>query len=279
MTSMIATTDTTSTAEISFYVCPTCGGFLRTGDDTLHCETCSGKFPIRDGIAEFLFEELSQSPDPVLRRMTAIDRIAPIYESKLWYPIVLSIYGGLGGISFPQLISTVARNMSSVAGRVLDVACGPGTYGRRVAHEVKGVWGIDISKRMLRQGLAYTAKEGITNMQFARARVEAMPFASECFDGVLCCGSLHLFADTEAALREIARVTKPGAILSGFTFTAGDTGILKYRRIRDWSAAQHGLHIFELAEINRLLKGTGFERFEPEVFGSVLTFKACKQVL
>jgi ubiquinone/menaquinone biosynthesis C-methylase UbiE len=213
----------------------------------------------------------------VLKRMTAIDRMAPIYETKLWYPIVLALYGGFRRISFPQLISRVTRNMSSVEGRVLDVACGPGTYGRRIAPQVREVWGIDVSKGMLKQGLAYTVQEGITNMHFARARVEALPFASECFDGVLCCGSLHLFADTVAALREMARVMKPAAILSVFTFTPGDAGILKYRRIRDWSTAKHGLHIFELAEMNRLLELMGFERFEPEVFGSILTFKARKQ--
>jgi SAM-dependent methyltransferase len=52
-------------------------------------------------------------------------------------------------------------------------------------------------------------------------RVEALPFEDSFFDAALCCGSLHLFADTVIALREIARVMKPAAILAGFTFGIG----------------------------------------------------------
>jgi len=263
---------------VSFYVCPECHGSLRTSRDALQCEACSQIFAIRNGTPEFISEELSRSLDPELKRMTTIDRLAPIYETKLWYPLILSLYGGFRCISLPQLISQISRNMSSVHGRVLDVACGPGTYGRSVARQVKEVWGIDVARSMLKQGLAYTAKEGITNMHFARARVEKLPFASGCFEGVLCCGSLHVFTDTLAALREMARVMKPAAVLSVFTFAPGDAGILKYRRIREWMRSKYDLHVFELPELKRLLELSGFERFEPQVFGSVLTFKAHRQV-
>ena len=85
---------------------------------------------------------------------------------------------------------------------------------------------------MLRQGAAYAAAEGVANLHFARARVEALPFADARFDGAVCCGSLHLFADTVAALNEMARTMKPGAILASFTFTPGDGGLLKYPAFR-----------------------------------------------
>jgi ubiquinone/menaquinone biosynthesis C-methylase UbiE len=130
---------------------------------------------------------------------------------------------------------------------------------------------------MLRQGTAYTVEESICNMHFARARVEAPPFENDHFDGALCCGSLHLFTDTANALREIARVMKPGAALSVFTFTAGNAGILKFRRVREWYRKEHGLHVFDLAEMEQYLNASGFEGFQPEVFGSILTFTTYKQ--
>jgi SAM-dependent methyltransferase len=164
---------------------------------------------MREGIPDFILEELSRSADPVLRRMRFIDRMAPIYESRLWYPIVLNICGGLHSPSLARLISTVTQKVQSTQGRVLDVACGPSTYGRRIASPSKEVFGIDVSLGMLRQGATYIAEEGNSHMHFARARVEALPFKDEFFDAALCCGSLHLFADTVIALREIARVMKP----------------------------------------------------------------------
>jgi ubiquinone/menaquinone biosynthesis C-methylase UbiE len=113
-------------------------------------------------------------------------------------------------------------------------------------------------------------------VHFARARVEALPFEGGLFDAALCCGSLHLFADTVIALREMARVMQPGAILAVFTFTAGRRGILKFRRVREWTL-RHGMHVFDLSEMEQYLTASGFKDFQPEVSGSILTFSARKK--
>jgi hypothetical protein len=39
----------------------------------------------------------------------------------------------------------------------------------------------------------------------------------------------------------------------------------------------HGLHVFELPEIEKYLIDSGFEDFQPDVSGSILTFSARKQ--
>jgi len=271
------TTDTSVASEVGIYACPVCKRPLRQEEGLLRCPACSQAYPIREGIPEFILEELSQSQDPVLRRMRFIDRMAGIYETRLWYPIVLNVYGGFHSPSLAQLISTVSQKVQSAKGRVLDIACGPGTFGRRIASPSKEVFGIDVSRGMLRQGAAYAAKEGISNVHFARARVEALPFEDGLFDATLCCGSLHLFGDTVMALREMARVMKPGAILAVFTFTAGSGGILKFRRVRERSLRNHGLHVFGLSEMEQHLTASGFKDFQPEVSGSILTFSARKQ--
>jgi ubiquinone/menaquinone biosynthesis C-methylase UbiE len=206
--------------------------------------------------------------------MRFIDRMARIYETRLWYPIVLKVYGGLHSPSLPQLVRNISQKVQATEGRVLDIACGPGTFGRRVASPLKEVFGIDVSMGMLRQGAAYAAKEGISNLHFARARVEALPFEDGLFDATLCCGSLHLFTDTVMALREMARVMKPGAVLAVYTFTPGREGILKFRRVREWGRRDHGLHVFELSEMEQYLTASGFQDFQPEVSGSTLTFSA-----
>jgi len=209
--------------------------------------------------------------------MRFIDRMARIYETRLWYPVVLNLYCGFRSPSLAQLAGTMSQNVESAKGRVLDIACGPGTYGRRIASPTKEVFGIDVSMGMLRQGAAYVAKDGIPNVHFARARVEALPFEDSVFDAALCCGSLHLFADTVTALREMTRVMKPAAVLSVFTFTAGHGGILRFRSVREWNRRNQGLHVFELPEMEQYLIAAGFEDFQPEVSGSILTFSARKQ--
>ena len=271
------TNDTSIANEFEIYACPSCRHSLHHEKDTLRCPTCSQAYPIIEGIPEFFFEELSRSTDPELRRMRFIDRMAGIYESSLWYPIVLKVYGGFDSPSLAQLVSTVSQKVEPAKGRVLDVACGPGTFGRRIASPSKEVCRIDVSRGMLRKGAVYAVKEGIRNVHFARARVESLPFSDGFFDATICCGSLHLFTDTVIALREMARVMKPGAILAVFTFTAGRGGILKFSRAREWSRRNHGLHVFVLSEMERYLTASGFVDFRPEVTGSILTFSARKQ--
>jgi ubiquinone/menaquinone biosynthesis C-methylase UbiE/uncharacterized protein YbaR (Trm112 family) len=270
-------TEPPTASEFGIYACPECKRPLQQDEGVLRCVTCSQAYPVTEGIPDFVLEQLSQSNDPELRRMRFIDRMASIYETRLWYPLVLNLYGGFQSPSLAELISTMSRKLQSTKGRLLDVACGPGTYGRRIASQSKEVFGIDISMGMLGQGTAYAATEGIRNVHFARARVEALPFEDRLFDAALCCGSLHLFSDTVTALREIARVMKPAAILSVFTFTAGRGGILKYRRVREWSRKKHGLHVFDLGELEQCLAASGFGDFQPEVAGSILTFSARKR--
>jgi SAM-dependent methyltransferase len=271
------------TADASFacgfriYACPVCKHLLHSQGGELRCPTCSQAYPVREGIPDFILEELSRSADPELRRMRFIDRMARIYETRLWYPIVLNLYGGFHSPSLAQLIGTVSQKVQAIKGRVLDIACGPGTFGRRIASPSKEVFGIDVSMGMLRQGAAYSAKEGTPNVHFARARVEALPYEDGVFDATLCCGSLHLFTDTVVALREMARVMKPAATLSVFTFAAGRGGVLKFRRVREWSLKNHGLHVFDLSEMEQYLTASGFQDFQPELSGSTLTFSARKQ--
>jgi ubiquinone/menaquinone biosynthesis C-methylase UbiE len=167
--------------------------------------------------------------------------------------------------------------LAPVRGRILDVACGTATYGRRIASPERAVYGIDISLGMLRQGAAYIEHEGIPNVYLARAQVEALPFRPATFDGAVCGGSLHLFADTVAALREVAMTMKEGAPLAVMTFWAGDGGVLRYPWIRAHADEAHGAHVFELPELEQYLAEAGWTEFQPQTVGSVLLFSARRQ--
>ncbi len=50
------------------YACPKCKKLLLQEKDTLGCPSCSRIYPIREGIPDFVLEELSQSRDPVHKK-------------------------------------------------------------------------------------------------------------------------------------------------------------------------------------------------------------------
>jgi ubiquinone/menaquinone biosynthesis C-methylase UbiE len=203
-----------------------------------------------------------------------MDFFAPIYESRLFGSILLKLSGIGGGYSrfIDRIASFHSKTLEGISGAVLDVACGPATYGRRIASPSRNVYGIDISMGMLRQGKAYVERDNVPGVHLARARVEELPFENAVFDGVICSGSLHLFPDTVLSLREIARTMKPGAPLSVQTFIKGKTVVNRFVKKHSW------VHTFELVELQQYLTEAGFEGFRYKLDGIVLTFSARKAV-
>jgi SAM-dependent methyltransferase len=254
-------------AALTIYVCPKCKGSLAVAAHELRCNACAGAYPVRSDTPDFLGGDWRRSKNFSLRHANWFDWLAPIYETNLWYPVVMRLAGVKGVASLPELLKAVEEMTGTVSGTVLDVACGPGTFGRRIAAHAQAVCGIDISLGMLEQGRAYAQREHATNIQYARACVEALPFAGETFAGALCCGSLHLFEDTGLALGEIARTLQPGARLVGVTFTRTDTRFSRFAR-------RHGARFFEVKQLGELLQEAGFEGYRPRTFGSALIFSA-----
>jgi len=262
-------------AQLNTYACPTCKGPLTHGGLAFDCPACQVSYPIVDSIPDFTGKDRISRINPALRMMDS-PLIGRLYETKLWYPVVLRIIGGSKAPSFEQLMDKVGAIVAAQSGMVLDVACGPGTLGRRVASPTRTVFGVDISWSMLRQGAAYVTQEGIGNVQFARASADALPFPDAFFNLALCGGALHLFPDTVAALREIARVMKTGALLAVTTFAPARVGILRFEAIRK-NIQRFGGRLFELPQLDGYLTQAGFEGFRPQLDGSVLTFGARKR--
>jgi ubiquinone/menaquinone biosynthesis C-methylase UbiE len=202
--------------------------------------------------------------------------MASVYESWV-YPAVCNLYGGWHSTSLNQLVHGVADIVGSRDGLILDAACGPGTYGRRIASASRTVLGIDICMSMLRRGARYVEKGHIPNVHFARAMVEALPFRAGLFDAAICAGSLNHFSDVVLALREINRTMKVGAPLAVMCFASINSGLMKYKSIRG-RAEKGGGHIYTVADLDRCVAEAGFEDFSCHAFGSIVVFGARKRL-
>jgi len=263
-------------AKNVFYACPTCKGGLVVQGRALHCWICHRSYAVHRDIPNFIAEDLTQSRSWSLRHSGLFDWLAPVYETRLWYPVVMKLVGVQNVASLPELLKLVRDMVEPITGNILDVACGPGTFGRRVAGPSRAAYGIDISAGMLEQGRIYAQREHVTNMHFARARVESLPFADGTFQAAMCCGSLHLFADTVLALREIGRALKPGALLVGVTFTPSSAGMFRFRKVREYISRSYGTHLFGIEALGELLREAGFGSYRARAYGSGLIFSAYK---
>ena len=98
--------------------------------------------------------------------------------------------------------------------RLLDVGAGPGTITADLAGLVAAVVATEIGDDELRLSRATAAERGVTNIDFRVADVHALDFPDASFDVVHAHQVLQHVADPVQALRELARVTKPGGIVA-----------------------------------------------------------------
>jgi len=131
------------------------------------------------------------------------------------------LYSALERAELPEaavLASLGCGNPVAVAGlhegeRVLDLGSGGGIdvllSARRVGPSGRAI-GLDMTDEMLALAQRNAADAGITNVEFVRGTIEAIPLPAESVDVVISNCVVNLAADKPAVLREIARVLRPG---------------------------------------------------------------------
>ncbi|MCY2990281.1 MAG: class I SAM-dependent methyltransferase [Planctomycetota bacterium] len=164
---------------------------------------------------------------------------------------------------------------------VLDCGCGQGRVSRlALARGAQQTVGVDLSPEMLR-----AAEVALPSAQWIRADVLDLPFAPQTFDAVICSLVLGHVEDLERALRQIARVLRPGGVLllSDFhpyaTLRGWQRSFSDVREGRSYAIQQH-LHMFEdyvrvFADLNIVLEDLAEPRYQG--FPLVFVLRARKQ--
>jgi len=93
---------------------------------------------------------------------------------------------------------------------VLDVACGPGTVGLKLAREAHKVHGIDFSESMLAVFQRKIAEAGHRNIELHCGDAQALPYADATFDAAIPLFGLMFFPARSKGFAEIHRTLKPG---------------------------------------------------------------------
>jgi SAM-dependent methyltransferase len=101
-------------------------------------------------------------------------------------------------------LEAAVRLVGEGPGSLLEVGVGSGRLLAALAERGWDVVGVDAAPKMV--GLA---RERVPGARLEVARAEELPFEDDTFDVVVTTGVLE-FADLEAALREVARVLRPG---------------------------------------------------------------------
>ncbi len=102
--------------------------------------------------------------------------------------------------------------------QILDLGCGPGVSSFVLAEAVPGeveVTGVDISAPMIERARALQRQRyaHLERLSFRCADALSLPFGDASFDIITGHSFLYIIGERERALREIARVLRPGGRL------------------------------------------------------------------
>jgi ubiquinone/menaquinone biosynthesis C-methylase UbiE len=219
---------------------------------------------VRDGYLDLLGGEQPTGPGVAQRLMNS--RFLPTIYERLWRPVGLRLFTGPAGLTMEEEYRLTRELLRLRPGdTVLDVACGPGNFARRLAPSVgeQGlVVGIDASPTMLAQGVR---EAGAANVAFIRGDAERLPFRDASFAAVCCHAALYLIGDPFAALDEMARVLAAGGRLAALTSCNRGPGPLGAAVAL--GAAASGVRVFGRDEITGALERLGFEDIDQRISG------------
>jgi ubiquinone/menaquinone biosynthesis C-methylase UbiE len=148
---------------------------------------------------------------------------SPLTSPALWN----DLHADYDKTIVPRFTMVALRGIELVApaseAHVIDIACGPGTLTLPLARRVRHVTAVDFAASMIELLNRKCEQQRIGNVLTQVADGTALPFADATFDAAFSCFGLFLFADRAAGLREMCRITKPGApiMISSWAPAAG----------------------------------------------------------
>ncbi|MEU5882072.1 methyltransferase domain-containing protein [Spirillospora sp. NPDC047279] len=154
---------------------------------------------------------------------------------------------------------------------VLEVCAGTGLVARAIARRVRHVTALDITPAMLEQGKREADADTLTNVTFTRGDALDLPYAGRSFTLVVTRFSLHHFADPAAVVREMVRVSRPGAAIVVADLVRpdladqGDADVDRLERLRD---PAHGTTLTS-GQITAMLGEAGAEVKRTDTFDLV----------
>lgn len=127
-------------------------------------------------------------------------------DNRAYYDDFAGWYENERGGAYHRMLDELETNLvrELASGRTaLEVGCGTGLILGRVNDFAQAAIGVDISAAMLSRARA-------RGLDVAQGSATALPFAADSFDCTYSFKVLPHIEDIEAALAEMARVTKPG---------------------------------------------------------------------
>ena len=125
-----------------------------------------------------------------------------------WYTDAAEHYEH-GRLPYPSTLESLVEAAVGRGGRLLDLGCGPGTVGLRLAGMYDELVGVDRDPGMVEHARSRAATTRLESARFVHASAEDIPADLGTFRVITVAQAFHWF-DGPRAAEEIARLLEPG---------------------------------------------------------------------
>ena len=210
--------------DVDLLSCPVCHGSLTysgqtsaglLGQGQLKCGGCRAVWPVRRGWPRLYREQDVAGTDRLMR--VVYDAFAVFHDPAVRYALPLLHFCSEERFRdgyMPRLeLSRLEPRDDGQPVRILEVGFGGGANLPLLRRELPSdlpleVWGLDLSRGMLRVGQRKVTRQGANDVRLLMADAHALPFADHTFDRVFHVGASGNYRDPALALAEMARVAK-----------------------------------------------------------------------
>jgi ubiquinone/menaquinone biosynthesis C-methylase UbiE len=183
------------------------------------------------------------------------DRISNIYARQ---PIS-------NEIAYAEKIEKI-KSYLKLSDTMIDFGCGTGTMSIELSRNVKEIFAIDISSKMLQIAQQKVKDQEIENIVFRKTSVFDTQLLPNSFDVVLAFNILHFIDSTDHVLNRINQLLKPGGHLITETPCMGEhkTVTNKIMLILSKTGLVPHLNLLTFKELENAVVGNGFNIIEKE---------------
>jgi arsenite methyltransferase len=178
-----------------------------------------------------------------------------LYDASLLEGLPADVTGLSLGCGDPVSIASLHEGET-----VLDLGSGGGIdcfLAARQVGESGHVIGVDMTPDMLTKANANKAKIGVTNVEFRKGQIEALPVEDNTIDVIMSNCVINLSPDKRSVFREAFRVLKPGGRVSiSDIVTEGDFSPELRAEVDKWAECVTGA--IDAQEYTAMMREAGF---------------------
>ncbi|MFA6127709.1 MAG: class I SAM-dependent methyltransferase [Bacteroidales bacterium] len=185
------------------------------------------------------------------------------YKAEQFWDRTAKYYDGVekkDELTYSNFIEKV-RKYLRVNDIVIDFGCGTGLVCNEIADQVKMIYAIDISSKMLEIASNKAVGRQIQNIEFLQTTLFDERLKPGSFDAILVVNILHLLEDPQKDIHRIYELLKPGGFIISATPCMGERPVLNSLfSVGSTIGIMPKIKSFKISELERLFIQ---EKFEP----------------